>query len=50
MRIAIQDLKLERLWVVYPGRQGYTMDDQIECVPLAELSRIRKTLGAMPDH
>jgi predicted AAA+ superfamily ATPase len=50
MRIAIQDLKLERLWVVYPGRQGYTMDDQIECVPLAELGRIRKTLGAMPNH
>ena len=50
MRIAIQDLKLERLWVVYPGRQGYAMDDQIECVPLAELSRIRKTLGAMGYH
>jgi predicted AAA+ superfamily ATPase len=44
MRIAIEDLKLERLWVVYPGRQGYTMDDRIECVPLAELSRIRRTL------
>ncbi len=44
MRIAIQDLKLERLWVVYPGKVGYPMDDQIECVPLTELSRIRETL------
>ena len=45
MRIAMQDLKLERLWVVYPGKIGYPMDDKIECVPLAELSRIRETLG-----
>ena len=44
MRIAMQDLKLERLWVVYPGKMGYPMDDRIECVPLAELSRIRETL------
>jgi predicted AAA+ superfamily ATPase len=45
MRIAMQDLKLERLWVVYPGKIGYPMDDKIECVPLAELSRIRETLA-----
>jgi hypothetical protein len=44
MRIAMQDLKLERLWVVYPGKTGYPMDDGIECVPLAELGRIRETL------
>jgi len=41
MRIAMQDLKLERLWVVYPGQTSYPMDDQIECVSLAELGRIR---------
>jgi hypothetical protein len=35
---------LDRLWVVYPGKMGYPMDDRIECVPLAELSRIRETL------
>ena len=44
MRIAMQDLKLERLWVVYPGQTGYPMDDKIECVSLAQLSQIRKTL------
>ncbi len=48
MRIAMQDLKLERLWVVYPGKIGYPMDDQIECVPLAELSRIREALATGP--
>ncbi len=44
MRIAMQDLKLERLWVVYPGKTGYPMDDNIECVSLAQLSQIRETL------
>ena len=44
MRIAMQDLKLERLWVVYPGQSGYPMDEKIECVSLAQLSQIRETL------
>jgi predicted AAA+ superfamily ATPase len=44
MRIAMQDLRLERLWVIYPGANGYPMDDRIECVSLAQLSQVRKTL------
>ena len=42
MRIAMQDLKLERLWVVYPGKTGYPMDENIECVSLAQLPQVRK--------
>lgn len=44
MRIAMQDLKLERLWVVYPGKSGYPMDENIECVSLGQMSRIREAL------
>ena len=44
MRIAMQDLKLERLWVVYPGEKGYPMDDNIECVSLSQLPQIREAL------
>jgi predicted AAA+ superfamily ATPase len=44
MRIAMQDLKLERLWVVYPGQNGYPMDEKIECVSLAQLQQVRGTL------
>jgi hypothetical protein len=40
----MQDLKLERLWVVYPGRTGYPMDEHIECVSLEELSKVRQAL------
>jgi hypothetical protein len=45
MRIAMQDLKLERLWVVYPGKTGYPMDENIECVTLADLGRVREVLA-----
>jgi len=44
MRIAMQDLELERLWVVYPGQNGYLMDEKIECVSLSQLGQIRETL------
>ena len=44
MRIAVQDLKLERLWVIYPGKDGYPIDERIECRPLAELNQIRAVL------
>ena len=44
MRIAMQDLKLERLWVVYPGKTGYPMDERIACVSLPELDTVKAAL------
>ena len=40
MRTAMQDLKLESLYVVYPGPLRYRLDDSIEAVPIAELARV----------
>ena len=37
MRIALQDLQLDRLVVIYPGPHPYTLDSQIEAIPLASL-------------
>lgn len=37
MRIALKDLKLERIAVIYPGSQRYTMHDRVEAVPLAAI-------------
>ena len=34
MRIAIDDLKLDKLYVVYPGEQRFMLADGIEAVPL----------------
>jgi predicted AAA+ superfamily ATPase len=35
MRIALEDLKLERIAVVYPGPRRYALADRVEAVPLA---------------
>ena len=37
MRIALADLKLDKLHVVYPGEKRYSLTKQVEVVPLAEL-------------
>jgi predicted AAA+ superfamily ATPase len=37
MRIALADLKLDRLLVVYPGERRYALARRIDVIPLAEL-------------
>lgn len=37
MRIAIKDLNLDHLWVVYPGKDQYPMDERISTLPLLAL-------------
>jgi len=38
MRIAIKDLALEHLWVLYPGQHRYPVDERISIWPLSDLS------------
>jgi uncharacterized protein len=38
IRIAMRDLKLERLSVIYPGDQRYQIADRVHAVPLADLA------------
>ena len=37
MRVALNDLELERLWVVYPGHEAYPLDDRISVLPVADI-------------
>lgn len=37
MHIALADLQLQHLWVVYPGRQRYPLADRITAIPLHEV-------------
>ena len=39
MRIALEDLELERIAVIYPGPRRYRIADRIEAVPLSELAQ-----------
>jgi len=38
MSVAIQDLSLEHLWVVYPGNQEYPLDAQSSAIPASSIS------------
>lgn len=40
MHIALDDLKLEHLWVVYPGTLRYPIADRITALPLREVDAI----------
>ena len=44
MRIALDDLKLERLFVVYPSERRYALDKSAEALPLRELAVLRGVL------
>ena len=37
IRMAIDDLNLEKLWIIYPGADRYRLDDKVEVVPLSEV-------------
>ena len=45
MRVAMSDLKLDRLVVVYPGTTNYALAANVRVVPLAELVGDRKGRG-----
>ncbi|MEW6747454.1 MAG: hypothetical protein AB1486_32385 [Planctomycetota bacterium] len=40
LRTAKQDLKLNKLWIVYPGNRGYALGKEAEVIPLAGIPNI----------
>ncbi|HYD49283.1 MAG TPA: ATP-binding protein [Terriglobales bacterium] len=44
MRVALNDLRLDRLLVVYPGERRYPLAERVECVPLADIVADRAPL------
>ena len=45
MRVALNDLGLEHLWVVYPGTEAYALDDRISVLPIAHVPDLARSLG-----
>ena len=43
MHIAIEDLGLEHLWVIYPGDQKYALDSKITVIPLENILQLPQT-------
>jgi len=43
MHIAIKDLGLEHLWVIYPGDQKYSLDSKVTVIPLEQILQFAQT-------
>jgi hypothetical protein len=41
MRSTLEDLRLNKLWVVYPGPQRYSLNDMTTVVPLEEVLQMK---------
>ncbi|MBC9889401.1 MAG: DUF4143 domain-containing protein, partial [Opitutae bacterium] len=39
MRIAMEDLKLDMLYVIYPGNRSFALDDKIQALPLTDVRK-----------
>ncbi len=46
MRIALDDLKLDRVLLIYPGSKRYTLAERIEAVPMSTLAQSTGLFGA----
>jgi predicted AAA+ superfamily ATPase len=46
LHVAMEDLKLERAWVVYPGERRYALTERIEALPLRQVAQIRAAIAA----
>lgn len=42
MRIAVRDLKLDKLFVIYPGKENYDLDDRTQVVSIFCLEKIKQ--------
>ena len=45
MRVALADLGLDHLWVIYPGDEAYALDDRISALPVADVPSLAASLG-----
>lgn len=45
MRVALDDLGLEHLWIVYPGHEAYSLDERISVLPVAGVPALAASLG-----
>ena len=44
MRVALADLRLDHLWVLYPGDRTYPLDDRITVLPAARIPHLAKSI------
>ncbi len=45
MHVVVQDLTLEKLWVIYPGELRYPIAEKIEVIPISSIGEIVTGIG-----
>lgn len=45
MRVALADLHLEHLWVVYPGTDAYALDERLSVLPLHDIRKMSELIA-----
>ncbi len=45
MRMALQDVRLEHLWIVYPGGEAYPLDERITAWPLNRVAALPREMA-----
>ena len=43
MRIALDDLRLNKLWVIYPGQQRYNLNAKVTAIPFDEAIAMKRS-------
>ena len=46
MHVALQDLRLDHLWIVYPGSERYSLHERVTTIPLEAVRHPAKMLDA----
>lgn len=46
MRIALKDLQLDHLWVIYPGKHEYPVDEKISVWPISKINDLPVLTGS----
>jgi predicted AAA+ superfamily ATPase len=44
MRIAVDDLKLDHLWIIYPGQDSYPVDDKISVRSVSDIRNLTQEM------
>lgn len=47
MQVALADLKLDRLTVIYPGARRYELHDKVKVLPLRDVADAERIAGKL---
>ena len=49
MRIALESLRLDHIWVLYPGDRAYALDTQVTALPISQIHQATTQMESLSD-